>query len=321
MTSRRPTYIDLDCDRFLARTARLSAAEGFACLALDATAWCEPDPCTLPNDDAELAAIAKATVDDWAKMKSRVLREWSPKGDRLVNETLLAKYNKSLKRMEKNRENGKKGGRPKEEPEELPEENNPTVNPNETDGLAKTNPTVSDRDSFQQPKAKAYEIGDLRPETGDLKSETGDKPPPPARGPSLSGQELTAEQQTASDRIFAAAQCRMRPPGPAGDDWFFGLNEATWVSSAIDSMLTAKPALIDGKLRYASEFVPEISAVIAASTPVSTKSLCSFIGTIWSRCQRDGCVPGAKHKSASLAVEHTKPKPKTVWDELEKESA
>lgn len=128
-----------------------------------------------------------------------------------------------------------------------------------------------------------------------------------AAGPSLSGIELSPREQSASDQIFTAASDAMRPKGSAGKNWVLPLHAAERISAAIDSMLKAGPAVIDGSEIHPCEFAAEISAVVRGSNPAGLAPFCNFIGSIWDRCQRNGCKPGDPHKSTQLKIERQKP--------------
>ena len=124
------------------------------------------------------------------------------------------------------------------------------------------------------------------------------------RGPSLTGIELDQNQQVASDLIFAAASEKMRPVGPAGENWVAPLRMAESISAAVDSMLKSGPAVIDGSIREPWEFAAEIVAELnRSSPPAGLNPLCKFIESIWSRCQRCQCKPGDPHKSTPLKIE------------------
>lgn len=126
-------------------------------------------------------------------------------------------------------------------------------------------------------------------------------------GPSLSGIELSPREQIASDLIFTAASDAMRPKGSAGSGWVLPLRAAERISAAIDSMLKAGPAVIDGSEQHPCEFAGDIAAIVRGSNPAGLGPLCGFIESIWARCQRSGCKPGDPHKSNSLKIERQKP--------------
>lgn len=128
-----------------------------------------------------------------------------------------------------------------------------------------------------------------------------------AAGPSLSGIKLTWKEQAASDLIFTAASDAMRPKGSAGKNWVLPLHAAERISAAIDSMLKAGPAVIDGSEQHPCEFAGEISAVVRGANPAGLGPFCNFIVSIWDRCQRNGCKPGDPHKSNPLKIERQKP--------------
>lgn len=54
--------------------------------------------------------MAKLTPEQWELAKERVLRHWREENGRLVCDSLLSEYTKSMFKMEKNRKNGRSGG-------------------------------------------------------------------------------------------------------------------------------------------------------------------------------------------------------------------
>jgi uncharacterized protein YdaU (DUF1376 family) len=71
----------------------------------------------IPNDPAQLAALAKATPAEWRKMSSILLRFFQVDGDDLVHGRVLQEREKAQRLSDIRRENGGKGGRPKKQTE------------------------------------------------------------------------------------------------------------------------------------------------------------------------------------------------------------
>lgn len=71
----------------------------------------------LPNDNAQLAALAKATPAEWRKMAPILRRFFTADGDELVHGRVVQEHEKAQRLSEIRRENGGKGGRPKKQTE------------------------------------------------------------------------------------------------------------------------------------------------------------------------------------------------------------
>jgi len=75
--------------------------------------WGQNPPCSVPDNDAELAAWSGLGEKGWGRHGARLRAAFTPEGGRLVSAWLLARYRKAAERMETARENGRKGGRPR----------------------------------------------------------------------------------------------------------------------------------------------------------------------------------------------------------------
>lgn len=71
----------------------------------------------LPNDNGQLAAIAKATPAEWRKMAPVLRRFFKVDGDDLVHGRVVEEHEKAARLSEIRRQNGGKGGRPKKQTE------------------------------------------------------------------------------------------------------------------------------------------------------------------------------------------------------------
>jgi uncharacterized protein YdaU (DUF1376 family) len=71
------------------------------------SSWLEEPPATLPSDDAELAGLARVSMEEWLEMKPFLMPQFQSLPDgRLFNERLMAEWNKQQKRKSA----GSKGG-------------------------------------------------------------------------------------------------------------------------------------------------------------------------------------------------------------------
>jgi uncharacterized phage protein (TIGR02220 family) len=70
--------------------------------------WLEEPPATLPDDDQELAALARVSMEEWVRLKPLLIHQFQKDTTtgRLVNERLMAEWNKQQKRKSA----GSKGG-------------------------------------------------------------------------------------------------------------------------------------------------------------------------------------------------------------------
>lgn len=71
----------------------------------------------LPDDNAQLAALAKATPAEWRKMAPILRRFFTVEGDQLVQGRVVQEHEKAQRLSDIRRENGGKGGRPKKQTE------------------------------------------------------------------------------------------------------------------------------------------------------------------------------------------------------------
>lgn len=102
---------------YLGDTMHLNTEQHGAYLLLLMAAWQRGG--TLPDDDAQLAAIARLTPAVWRKHKAVVLAFFKSGELGLEQKRLVAEYGKSARIIETKRKNGKKGGRPsKQKPDE-----------------------------------------------------------------------------------------------------------------------------------------------------------------------------------------------------------
>jgi len=79
-------------------------------------AWVASPPCSIPDDDKQLARIAMVTDEQWAEIKEEVLAPWKRKREkryhgRLVQTRLLKEFRNIRRLIARNRTNGSKGGR------------------------------------------------------------------------------------------------------------------------------------------------------------------------------------------------------------------
>jgi uncharacterized protein YdaU (DUF1376 family) len=96
---------------YLRDTMRLTRDQHGGYLLLLMACWCEGG--RLPNDPAELAAIAKATPAEWRKLAPVLLRYFKIEGDQIVHGRVVEEHEKAARLAETRRQNGGKGGRPR----------------------------------------------------------------------------------------------------------------------------------------------------------------------------------------------------------------
>lgn len=133
--SRKPdVWMPFFIGDYLAATTHLTTEQHGAYFLLLLAAWKRGG--TLPNNDAQLASIAKLSPARW-RQHGPVLREFfAEEGDQLTQGRLVQEYQAAVKANDAQKSNGAKGGRPREKgTHKKPtgfENENPRVNPNET---------------------------------------------------------------------------------------------------------------------------------------------------------------------------------------------
>jgi uncharacterized protein YdaU (DUF1376 family) len=153
--SRKPdVWMPFFIGDYLAATTHLTTEQHGAYFLLLLAAWKRGG--TLPNNDSQLASIAKLSTARW-RQHGPVLREFfDEEGDQLTQGRLVQEYQAAVKANEAQKSNGVKGGRPrKTETQKKPtgsEKENPRANPTETPSPSPT------------PRASKYEAsGDSAP--------------------------------------------------------------------------------------------------------------------------------------------------------------
>jgi len=112
MADGKPTYVARYIEKFLAQTFLMDAETVGAMVLLEAFAWIQEPPCTLPKDDAALERYAKVSPGRWMVIGPKLIAAfYVSDGGRWFNPTLFEDYERSLSRMKVNRENGSKGGK------------------------------------------------------------------------------------------------------------------------------------------------------------------------------------------------------------------
>lgn len=112
MPDGKPTYVARYVEKFLAQTFLMDAETVGAMVLLEAFAWIQEPPCTLPMDDAALERYAKVAPGRWMVIGPKLIAAfYVAKDGRWFNSDLFEDYKKSLSRMKVNRENGAKGGK------------------------------------------------------------------------------------------------------------------------------------------------------------------------------------------------------------------
>ncbi len=94
---RRPFLPDYSVNPEVAtfNTLHMSTEEFGAFTLLAYQAWREDPPCSLPNDDTELARFARMTPERWAECKHRVLATFTPgSASRLYHKEMRQAYDK-----------------------------------------------------------------------------------------------------------------------------------------------------------------------------------------------------------------------------------
>lgn len=87
----KPSHIPLFRDAYLGDTFRLTLEQHGLYLMLMLEAWDQPD-CTLPDDDAALAAICGITVARFRKISPAVLAKWTRDKGRVFQKRLLKEW-------------------------------------------------------------------------------------------------------------------------------------------------------------------------------------------------------------------------------------
>lgn len=104
-----PTYVDDD----LALAAAVTVEEFGAIKRLQAHAWKQEPPCTLPDDDRKLAAMSGLGAR-WGEVGDTVREHFTPCEDgRLLDAGLHLRYQEQLKKHVARSLAGSKGGRPR----------------------------------------------------------------------------------------------------------------------------------------------------------------------------------------------------------------
>lgn len=164
--SKPDTWMPLYMGDYFADTMHLTTEEHGAYLLMLMTAWNRGGK--LPNNDGQLALICRCDRKKWNSLKKVVLSFFEVAGDFIVQQRLLAEYDRAVKINEKQKANGSKGGRPKKRqtesgddeipiPESNPDEtqnkpmgyfcDKPNHNPNETPSPSPSQLKPSDEES------------------------------------------------------------------------------------------------------------------------------------------------------------------------------
>lgn len=160
-------WMPLYVSDYLRKTMRLTRDQHGGYMLLIMACW--DGGGRIPNDPAQLAAIAKATPAEWKKLAPVLLPYFTIDGDDLVHDRVAEEHAKAARLSETRREAGRKGGRP--------------AKPEQTKGGSETEPNAK---ANAKPNAKQIETPALvarpSPYTGptDLSSvsnETGEGSP------------------------------------------------------------------------------------------------------------------------------------------------
>lgn len=109
---RKPdTWMPLLIGKYLADTMHLTAEQHGAYLLLLMSAWTRGG--ILPNDDGQLAGIARLTPAAWRKSRGVILSFFTSSGEHLTQKRLALEYAHAVRVNEAQKANGLKGGRPK----------------------------------------------------------------------------------------------------------------------------------------------------------------------------------------------------------------
>lgn len=128
---------------YLRDTMRLTTVQHGAYFLLLMACWA--DGGSLPDDDAELAAIVKLGPDEWSKCRRTIERFFAVVDGRWTHKRVAAELEKARRLSEIRREQGSKGGRPKKLSESK-EKPNGLANANQN-GLQNETPALVARPS------------------------------------------------------------------------------------------------------------------------------------------------------------------------------
>lgn len=104
-------YFFFDVQWWLVSTATMNAYQKSAFIDMCGIAWQSDPPATLPADDAELAAIARVSVDEWHAMSRPLLAHMRKDGRRLIITKLYEQYKVMCDEHTFNVERGRTGAR------------------------------------------------------------------------------------------------------------------------------------------------------------------------------------------------------------------
>ncbi len=111
MTSAATAWMPLFIADYLRDTMRLSTEQHGAYMLLIMDAWSHGG--VLPNDQPQLAGIAKMSLPAWKKAAPVVLAYFIDQGATLTHKRISLEFGKALHLSEVRRANGEKGGRPR----------------------------------------------------------------------------------------------------------------------------------------------------------------------------------------------------------------
>lgn len=104
-------WMPLYVNDYLGATMRLTTEQHGAYLLLIMEGWKSGGP--IPDDDAQLAAIAKMTLRDWRKIAPVIRRYFTSADGELHQGRLSREIEKAQRLSDARRESGSKGGRPR----------------------------------------------------------------------------------------------------------------------------------------------------------------------------------------------------------------
>jgi uncharacterized protein YdaU (DUF1376 family) len=111
MTKRADAWMPLYIGDYMRDTMRLTRDQHGGYLLLLMECWNSGG--RLPNDPAQLAAIAKASPGEWKRLSPVLLPYFKVRGEWLYHSRVFKERAKAQKLLETKRENGRKGGRPR----------------------------------------------------------------------------------------------------------------------------------------------------------------------------------------------------------------